>query len=114
MNLQEFISLPMRNQWIREKDISIYVRKSVRYLNEEYFHCLDIASVEVDEGKRGEGIFKQFLLRFERTAKECGRVSFIENVQNLRLRDYLLKEGYNYDSSSNSSCFSPCVFKVIP
>lgn len=114
MNLEEFVNTPnLRNQWIREKDISIYVRKSKRNVCLVTTDCLDIASVEVDEGKRGKGVFKTFLSRFERTAKSLDRISFIECVQNLRLRDYLLQEGYDYDQNSNPQCFAPCLFKVI-
>jgi hypothetical protein len=56
--------------------------------------CLDIASVEVAETKRGVGVFTSFRKRFEKAAMKCGRWVFVECVQNRRLSNHLPSVGY--------------------
>lgn len=95
MNLDQFISSPkLRNSWIKEKHISIYVRRSTRLIGTNVYPFLDLASVEVKESQRGNGIFTSFLHRFENEAKKIGCGVFIESILNTRLQTYLLTKEY--------------------
>ena len=109
MNLTQFIQSDLRNAWIKERYISVYVRKSMRLLGESVTPCLDIANVEVVESKRGVGVFTSFRGRFEKAAKQCGRWAFVECVQNRRLADHLPSVGYY--RSPRSSSLLPDFFK---
>ena len=112
MNLSEFLAdEKLRNAWIDELNMKVYVRRSMRMIGDEVYKCLDIGSVEVDEDKTGKGIFTKFLARFEQEAKKIGRVIFIESILNPRLYQYLLKNGYK--TAPRSSDISPNVYKII-
>ena len=114
MNLHNFISNDkLRNAWIKERGISIYIRRSVRLLDPNSTTatpCLDIGSVEVDEDERGKGIFTAFLSRFEREAEKIGRAVYVESILEPRLKKFLLKQGYQL--VPNSSEMSPSMFKI--
>lgn len=111
MNLNSFLSSTLRNAWIAEKHMKVYVRRSMRLINvgEEMSPCLDLATVEVSEKHRGKGILTAFLKRFEAEAKNQKRAVYIESILNPRLYDYLLENGYT--RVPLSSDISPCVFK---
>jgi GNAT superfamily N-acetyltransferase len=111
MNLDTFLATDgLRNSWIKERDIEIYVRKSVRLIGSETYPCLDIGSVEVREKHRGQGVFTAFLYRFEQEAKKLGRGVYIESILNLRLKTYLLTKGYKL--VPRTCDMSPSVYKL--
>ena len=113
MNLDTFLSSEFaRNAWIHEHSINVYVRKSVRIIDRNPVPCLDLASVEVDEEDRENGIFAEFLNRFEREAKKLNRAVYVESILNTRLIKYLEKRGYQI--VPHSSDLSPNMFKIIP
>lgn len=84
----------LKNAWLAEKHIQVYVRRSVRMIEGEMVPCLDISSVEVDEDMRGIGIFTGFLKRFEEAAKEMGRPVYIESILVPRFANFLRRRGY--------------------
>lgn len=110
MTLDDFLQREWpANSWIAERDIEVYVRRSVRLIGDEMVPCLDIGSVEVIEKHRGCGIFRAFLHRFEEEAKKLNRVVFIESILNDRLYKFLLANGYTHDPRTDTVC--PNVFK---
>ena len=112
MKLNEFSKdLNIRNKWIYERKINVYIRRSSRIIGTLYLPCLDLATVEVDENYRGQGIFTKFLIRFEKLAKNENRVVFVENIMNERLKTFLLSNGYKYHQTSNE--FSVCLVKIL-
>ena len=112
MNFDTFIVSPkIRNCWVHERDLSVYVRRSMRFIGKEAVKCLDIASVEVNEKRRGCGIFKEFLARFEVEAKNLNRAVFVESILEPRLLQFLFKRGYIKHPHSTDIC--PSVFKVL-
>lgn len=116
MNFDGFLSNEkIRNAWIAERDIDVYVRRSVRLLDKTSTTatpCLDIGSVEVNEDHQGIGIFTGFLNRFEQAAEKLNRaVYIIESIQNPRLRKFLAKRGYKIVSGSTD--LAPNMFKII-
>jgi GNAT superfamily N-acetyltransferase len=113
MNLDSFIdSKYPSNVWIQERNISVYVRKSNRYLlDKKITSCLDLASVEVEERHRGKGIFTAFLSRFEKAAHDTNRVVYVESILEPRLREFLKTKGYAIVPGSSE--MSPSMYKVI-
>lgn len=112
MNFDTFIQRDkVRNAWIYERDIAIYVRRSVRFINNEATPCLDLASVEVVEKHRGIGIFTGFLKRFEDAAKQLNRAVFVESILNARLVSFLARRGYVKHPHSVDLC--PSMYKVL-
>lgn len=111
MNLSLFLSSSYPpNAWIRERNISIYVRKSSRYINNNNIPCLDIGSVQVDEKYQKKGIFSAFLYRFEQEATKLNRGVYVESILNPFLVNYLLTKGYDYVSGICLDC--PSMFKM--
>ena len=110
MNFDTFIASPkIRNVWIRERDIDVYVRRSKRLIDGNLVSCIDIASVEVNERRRGQGIFKAFLNRVEKAAASMNREVFVESILEPRLLYFLLKRDYTLVPNS----IPPCVHKKI-
>lgn len=108
MIFDTFIDSPkIRNTWIYERDIKVYVRRSTRYIDGNSVLCLDIASVEVLEKRRGQGLFKAFLNRVEKAAAAMNREVFVESILEPRLLQFLLKRNYTLVPNS----IPPCVHK---
>lgn len=111
-NLQAFLADErIRNIWIVEKHISVYVRRGVHYINEELKKCFDIANIEVDEDYQGKGIFTKFLGRVEQAAKERNLVVYIENILEPRLVGFFERRGYARDPRAID--LLPCFFKIF-
>ena len=112
MTLLQFIKGPHRNCWVNEPNIHVYVRKAVHMINGEMIPCLDIGNVAVTYEKQGKGIFSKFLTKFERQAQKMGRTSFVEGLQNHRLKKFLVsKRGYVIDKESSPIC--PNAYKTF-
>ena len=112
MNFDTFIqSDKVKNTWIHERDISIYVRRSQRFIDDKATLCLDLASVEVVEGHRGIGIFTSFLNRFEEAATKLNRTVFVESILNARLIYFLSRRGYVKHPHSVDLC--PSMYKTF-
>jgi len=97
--LQEFItegkdSGYVQPKWLDDESMKVYVRKGRHLLKPggKIQVCLDIASVEVDEEKRGQGIFSDFLNK----AHEMNPwdATFVECVHNQDLALFLMKSGW--------------------
>lgn len=79
------------NEWLYGEDMEVYVRRSRRlFNNDSYDMCLDIANIHVYE--KGQGIFTAFLE--EAHYLNPWVVTFVENVLNPRLCDFLLRQGF--------------------
>lgn len=87
MNLKQFLSSSLRNQWIREPGIDLYVRRSIRMGID-----IDLASLSAD--KLGNGAFTSFLDKYEPY-----HVFYVECIHNPRLVPYLAKRGYTLVSA---------------
>jgi|MGYP006444813249 GNAT superfamily N-acetyltransferase len=74
MTLGQFYGSKFRNAWIRESELSAYVRRG--------YHCvdlpvgeetLDVANISVDEEARGQGVFSHWMEKIaEREARSRG------------------------------------------
>lgn len=81
-------------KWIDDDDMKVYVRKGRHMLQAggKIRVTLDIANVTVDEDKRGQGIFSNFLEH----AHEMNPwdATYVECVHNQDLAVFLLKSGW--------------------
>ena len=111
MSLDLFLSSDYpRNQWMAEKYIKVYVRKSNRYIQEVKYEFLDLASVEVCESQRGKGIFSEFFSRFEKQAKKSDRGVYVESILEKRFVNFFSKLGYKFVPNTNMEC--PTMYKL--
>jgi len=85
--LQEFLSSPIRNQWIMTPQMEVYVRKGGHMLNQHMYMFLDLANITVYE--QSQGIFKQTLEVFKELSSPSLQGVYIENVLNPQLAEYL-------------------------
>ena len=88
--LKDFLSSPLKNQWLDFDECHIYVRKSQRLLDRSFYSCLDLASIEINASLRRQGLFKLILNIFCQTNPLP--MLLIENVLNPHLYDYLSKQ----------------------
>ena len=86
MNFNEFISSKLRNAWIKEPGIEIYVRKSISLHNHGDF---ELASMQAKAP--GKGALTRFLNKYEPLYS-----FYVENIQNMRLERMLTRRGYKY------------------
>jgi len=77
-----FLTYRLRNAWVREPGIDLYVRKSIRKGVD-----IDLSNMEADEP--GQGALTKFLDKYEPRHVFC-----VENIHNPRLPAYLERRGY--------------------
>lgn len=84
MKFAQFVASPLRNDWIKEPGISIYIRRAIRK-DADY----DLANMQSTDP--GKGSLTRFLDTYEPHYK-----FYIENIFNERLIPYFLRRGYNF------------------
>ena len=109
MTLAEFLASKYRNIWLELDDMRVYVRKSWRHLDGNTRRCIDVASVEVDEYCRGQGIFTKWLAELEQIIVPDYEYVFVECVLNEKLVPHLEKLGY----SAIRSTITPDLYKSV-
>lgn len=83
----------MNNQWLQDDVMKVYVRKGRHMVYPGKLSVtLDIASVEVDEDKQGQGYWTEFLDK----AHEMNpwEVTYVENILNPILSTSLIRHGW--------------------
>lgn len=106
MTLEKFAAGTLRNAWLYEPGIQVYVRISARMLGGVRVRALDIANVAVDVD--GIGTFTAFLGRAE--ALRGFDTVFVENVLNEKLAASLAKRGYSHTEDFGGT---PSFYKSI-
>ena len=61
--LKEAESHRLYRAWVETEAMRVYLRKSQRPLEGVMRQCLDIATIEVEEGYRQQGLFTAFMLK---------------------------------------------------
>jgi hypothetical protein len=51
--IDEFVLSNERNKWIKSDGIDLYVRNSVRFIDNIEYKCLDLASIEIKNKNKG-------------------------------------------------------------
>lgn len=104
MNLEEFMESPLRNCWIKYKNLSVYVRKGARIIKGERIKAIDIANMY--SAKRASnllrktkvtstGQYREFIaLAKAMSEKHDFDGVYSENVVNEFLPDKLLELGF--------------------
>ena len=102
-----FMLSTIKNTWWLYEDFKAYVRKSFRRFNGvSYLNVFDVASVEVTEGLRGNGIFTHWLTTIEDAAKKAGfDAIYVESLLNPKLAQFLEKRGYTLVEPSMPPCY---------
>ena len=59
--VKKFIASPLKNGYITDGVMTLYVRKSRQLIQGEIKRCFDLANVTVSESEQGKGIFKKFM-----------------------------------------------------
>jgi GNAT superfamily N-acetyltransferase len=105
LTLDAFLASNARNAWIVfDEHLKAYVRRSIRHIDGARRFMFDIASVEVEESFRGQGLFRSFLELVETRLKMRNDFygCFVEIVLEPRLAKHLLSCGYA-DTNHNSN-----------
>ena len=92
----DFLAGKARNSWVQAGPVRAYLRRSVRRLGGGQAPCLDLASIEIEDGSRGRGFGRAFVEMLERAA--LGRPDlewvYVENVLERRFADFFARRGY--------------------
>lgn len=92
MVLEEFLASSYRNHHLVEPGFDVlYVRRSRRWLNNQFYDTFDIANVSTSVP--GTGTFTRFL---ERLRAATTLPIFVENVFNNRFAAWLCCHGFEY------------------
>lgn len=83
--ISEFIESNVRNKWIFNESLKIYIRNSRRYYKGSVLEFFDFASIEVY--KEGSGFFTKLLQEFENRYPD--KNIFIESVLTDRFSNYI-------------------------
>ena len=110
--LEKFLEGPARNAWTVNGPVRAYVRKSLRPYVGGKLHCLDIASVEVEESQRGKWRFADWYEIAEAAAKKHGLNGiYVESVMNPIMEGFCERHGFvrvgNYGAMSLPNFIKP-------
>lgn len=87
-----FNSTWWRSRHIQDDVIHIYVRKSKRFLDNQFIDCFDIANISVIESMQGKGYFTQFLEEFVKRYPDTH--IFVESILNPAVSHVCEKLGF--------------------
>ena len=110
--VEEFLSSDLRNFWLRKPGtpIRVYVRRGIRLLDGQRLNVLDLASIQVDSGKEGKGVFTRWLPGAISAARSGGvQGVFIENVMSKRFAAFFDRNGFVRLPRSYSEA-APCFY----
>jgi hypothetical protein len=118
MDLTRFFDLPnLKNTWVTEPGIDMYVRKSVHcferiIVNEGNIRkdvprrTLDLANLNAH--KPGSGTLTQLLPRIERLASELDLWVRVETVNNERFKQFWRRRGYTETQTDENEAAGSC------
>lgn len=96
-----FIKSSVRNSWINDGDVEMYLRHSVRLSPPDYIKFvpfIDIANVITRQSRKG--IFTELITQIETLPINI----YVENVYNRHLYLFLIKRGYQDFAISSDRC----------
>jgi hypothetical protein len=105
--LERFLSRGPSRQcytaWITHGVVRVYLRRFFRHIEGEVREVIDLANVEVNRHKRGQGVFTAFLDELE--AKLPVEWLYIENAHDGRFSEFFLRKGFTRDTRYEEPCF---------
>lgn len=96
--IDAFLKSNIKNTWIENDSMKVYIRKSKRYVNNEILDFFDIASVEVNEEYQGNGFFTDFMKNF--LTKYIDKNVYVESIINPAIEHILKKFEFKYLTNS--------------
>lgn len=99
----DFLNSPVPNQWIDGKGASIYLRKGSRYILDQRYTSLDLASISIEPELQRKGMFKNILKTLIHL--NPNEVLFIECVNNKNLAECLYRYPDMHVLENGSLCF---------
>ncbi len=105
--INEFVSGGQRNAWLEDGILSIYVRKSMRYVRGQYINTFDVANIStIPTQYQGQGHFGRFMKKVEM----IGLPVFVESINraNTHLIGILQRNGYEFVDDQCEIC---CMIK---
>jgi len=92
-HIEKFMFSNIKNCWVTDDVISIYIRKSKRMYKDQLLDFFDFASINITLSEdRGKGLFTNILKSFETQYPE--KNIFIESILNDRLYKHLKNLGF--------------------
>jgi hypothetical protein len=86
----KFMAGEVRNAWIEDDALRVYIRKGNRYINRKHVQTIDVANIMSNPKHQGKGFFKAFMQYVE----SYNMPVYVENIFNPALTDMLIKNGY--------------------
>ena len=101
--LDLFFSYKGKNAWIYDNKVdpvlSIYVRKAFHRADGQVYEFLDLASINIDKSRQGEGIFTNFM---ENLLKKYPSTNiYVESILNPSVRHICNKFGFKNVDADN-------------
>lgn len=90
---QEFLASPDRIAWVETGAMSVYMRKSRRYLDGQLVDCVDLASFSVPEHSWNQGLATRFVVDVLSTQP---KPVYIESILSEAMEHIALKLGFLY------------------
>lgn len=93
MTTKEFIESTLRNSYITEDTVTIYLRKSMRLIEGRILPCIDIANISVESESREKGKFTDYM---NMMIKEYGEENnlYVESILNPVIIPLLERVGF--------------------
>lgn len=88
--LMEFMESKLKNCWLDDGYILVYVRKGHHLIDGHVCSTFDIANVKIEKEHQGKGYFKKFIELVE----GIGLLVYVETILNPNLIEMLRKHGY--------------------
>lgn len=101
--LKAFLEGCVLNQWLKDDDLTVYTRKGHHILDndDKIEETLDVATIEVNARKRGQGIWTQFIKEVHELNPYAA--TYVENVHNPTLAAWL--ECNNWEPALLDHCY---------
>lgn len=99
-----------RSRWAYGAEGKVFLRVNRRCLqpgSSEMMPVIELATIDIEEGHQGKGLFRKVLTCLEAKAVAAGRGVFVENTVNEILEDAMRRYGYQ----QREHCEPPCFWK---
>lgn len=102
----KFMSSNIRNEWIEDYALRVYVRKGSHLIDGELVKTIDIANIQSAPEYQHNGYFRSFMRHVESYKVPV----YVENIHNPLLTDILVRNGYRV---IDPEALLTCVIKTI-
>lgn len=100
--IDKFLSSNLRNTYVNDKNISIYVRKSKRFIDGNYYDFFDIANISIEEEYQNKHVFTDFIEKF--ISKYPFNI-YVESILNPAVTTVLNKFGFKLLPGENINMY---------